>query len=121
MPKNFFDATVQPSRSDCEILRDDFEGVFESLETCVETLVDERRGKGAVVGSLFGILGSTSKLLWHGTGCAIRHTPRALATVASVKREIVETVTEELRQIEKERREREIRERILELKKRTGE
>jgi hypothetical protein len=117
----FFDGMSGVSRSDCEVIREDFEDVFESLEACVETLVDERRNKRAVIGGFFGILGSTSKLLWHGTGCAIRHTPKAIATVAAVKRELVETVTEELRTLEKERQELEIRERIMELKKRTGE
>jgi hypothetical protein len=107
------------SRSDCEIIKEDFEGVVSQLGECVETVADEYKGKGAVVGSMLGVLGATTKLLWHGTGCAIRHTPRALAAAAAVKREIAEAITEELKKAERERREREIMKRIESLKKKS--
>ena len=95
-------------KSDCNIILDDVEGVFGSIGTCFDTIVDEKKSKMQVAGSFFGFLGSTTKLLWHGTGCAVKHTPKAVATVVAVKRELTETITEEHYKYQKEQKEMEL-------------
>ena len=119
MSKKNYDLELYEKKSkgsDCDVILNDFEGVFGSIGNCFDAIVDERKSKMQVAGSLFGILGSTTKLLWHGTGCAVKHTPKAVATVVSVKRELTETISEEYYKYQREQKEQEIEEKIKQLK-----
>jgi len=103
-------------KSDCDIIMDDFGHLGNSLEKCFDTLADERKGKLKKVGSVMSVLGATGRLLWDGGSCAVKNTPKALATVASVKREVTETIVNEYQQYQKEVKQQELEERIRQLK-----
>ncbi len=106
----------QEKKSDCDVILNDVENVFGSIGSCVDAALDEKKSKMQVVGGLFGILGSTGKLLLRGTGCAIKHTPKALATVASVKRELTDTISDEYASYQKQLKEDALNEKIKQLK-----
>ena len=103
-------------KSDCDVLLNDVENVFGSIGNCVDAALDDRKSKMQVVGGLFGILGATGKLLLRGTGCAIKHTPKALATVASVKRELTDTISDEYANYQKQLKEDALNEKIRQIK-----
>ena len=105
-------------QSDCDIIMDDFSSLGSSLEGCFNTLLDERQSKMKKAGSLLGVLGSTGKLLFHGGSYAVKKTPKAIATVASVKREVTETIVNEYQQYQKELKKQELEDKIKLLKKR---
>lgn len=107
---------MKRKKSDCEIIKGDFDNLFGSIGNCLETSLDDKKSKMQVVGSIFGIFGSTTKLLWHSTGCAVKKTPKAIATVANVKRELTEIITDDYQQYKKELKEEELNTKIKELK-----
>ena len=106
---------VDRKPSDCELIVDDVENLFSKVGDCLDAAIDERRGKGEVVRGLFGVAGGLLKLGVRGTGCLIKNTPKAITAVASAKRELTEGLAEEYRRMEKERRERELGEKIARL------
>jgi len=109
-------STSSKKKSDCDIILNDVENVFGSIGSCMDTVFDEKKSKMQVVSGIFGILGSTTKLVLRGTGCAIKHTPKAIATVASAKRELTNTITEEYHRYQIEQKEQDLDNKIVQLK-----
>jgi len=105
------------SESDCDILLNDVDNVFGSIGTCFDNVLDDRKSKMQVAGSVFGILGATTKFLFHGTTCVVKNTPKALATVANAKRELTDTIANEYQEYQKELKEDALNEKIKQLKK----
>ncbi len=103
-------------RNDCDIILNDFENVFGSIGNCIDSAFDEKKSKMQVVGSLFGFGKSVAKLGWHGTTCVVKNTPKAVVTAAKYKREFVDSVTEEIGNIQKQMKEDELDEKIKRLK-----
>jgi hypothetical protein len=60
---------------------------------CLETVTSKNTSKIDVAESFFGIGKSLLKFGFDGTVCAIKNTPKAIATVATVKREVTDTLT----------------------------
>ena len=109
----------EEKKSDCDVMLNDVENVFGSLGNCIDsafdTAFDEKQSKMQVVGSIFGIGKAATKLLWNGTGCAVKHTPKAIVTAAKYKREFVDSVTEEISKVQKQMKEDELDEKIKRL------
>ena len=105
------------SESDCDILLNDVENVCGSIGKCFDNALDDRKSKMQVAGSVFGILGATTKFLFHGTTCVVKNTPKALATVANAKRELTDTIANEYQEYQKELKEDALNEKIKQLKK----
>jgi hypothetical protein len=99
-------------QSDCDVILNDFEGVFGSIGNCINTAVDNRKSKMQVVGSLFGIGKSVVKLGWNVGGCAIKHTPKAIATVADAKRKMIDAGTKEYAKYQKQLKEQALEDKI---------
>ncbi len=104
-------------QNDCDIIKGDFEDLFGSIGECFDSAFDEKKSKMDVVGSIFGFGKSITKLGWHGTTCAVKHTPKAIATVADAKRKLTDGITEEYQKFQKEMKEDELNEKIKKLKK----
>ena len=105
------------SKSDCDILLNDVENVFGSIGTCFDNALDDRKSKMQVAGSVFGILGATTKFLFHGSTCVVKNTPKAIATVANAKRELTDTIANEYQEYQKELKEDALNEKIKQLRK----
>ena len=104
-------------QSDCDIILNDVENVFGSIGDCLDATFDEKKSKIQVVGGLWGIGKSILKLGWHGGTCAVKHTPKAIATVADAKRKLTDGITEEYSKYQKELKEDALNEKIKRLKK----
>ncbi len=103
--------------NDCDVILNDVENIFGSIGNCIDTALDEKKSKMQVVGSLFGIGKSIARFGWDATRCAVKHTPKAIATVASAKRELTETISGEYQKFQKEIKEKELEEKIAQLKR----
>ena len=120
MKKKNYEMTLygqKKSVSDCDILSNDVENVFGSIGKCFDNALDDRKSKMQVLGSVFGILGATTKFLFHGTTCVVKNTPKAIATVANAKRELTDTIANEYQVYQKELKEDALNEKIKQLKK----
>lgn len=104
-------------QNDFKLILNDVENVFGSISECIDVSLDEKKNKMQVVGSLFGIGKSVVKFGWDATSCAVKHTPKAIATVANAKRELTETITDEYQKFKKEMKEKELEEKIAQLKR----
>jgi len=113
------DLVKHEAKSDCAVLEDNFINVFENLGECLDSVVDEKKTKMNVVGSLFGIVGSIGKLALNTTGCAIKNAPKAIVAVAAVKRELIEAGTQEWNKYQKQQKEEALHEKIMQLKLKT--
>jgi len=103
---------VREKKSDCDVLFDNTENVFKDLGNCFETAFDEKKTKLNVVGSIFSLLGSLTKLTFNVTGCAIKNAPKAVVAVAAAKREVVGILEEEYMDYKKQQKEDELNEKI---------
>ena len=120
MKKKNYEMTLygeKKSKSDCNILSNDLENVFGSIGKCFDNALDDRKSKMQVAGSVFGILGATTKFLFHGSTCVVKNTPKAIATVANAKRELTDTIANEYQLYQKELKEDALNEKIKQLKK----
>lgn len=120
MKKKNYEMTLhgeKKSESDCDILLNDAENVFGSIGKCFDNALDDRKSKMQVAGSVFGILGATTKFLFRGTTCVVKNTPKAIATVANAKRELTDTIANEYQEYQKELKEDALNEKIKQLKK----
>ena len=90
------------SKKDCDVILDNVEDVFSELGNCLEATFDEKQTKVGVLKSLFGFGKSLTKLTFNTGKCAIKYTPKAIVTVASVKREIVTAIQEEIKEQKKQ-------------------
>jgi len=90
------------AKKDCEIILENIEDVFGELGNCLDATFDEKKSKTSVIKGLFGIGKSLAKLTFNTGKCAIKHTPKAVVTVAAVKREIVTAIEEEIQEQRKQ-------------------
>ena len=103
-------------KSDCDLLLNDVENVFGSLGNSIDAAFDERQTKMDVAKGVFGIGKNLLKFGFNGTKCVVKHTPKAIATVASAKRELTDTITEEYHKYQIEQKEQELDDKIAQLK-----
>lgn len=115
--KNYEMILFDDKKSDCDILLNDVENVFGSIGQCFEAVLDDRKSKMQVAGSVLGILGATTKFLFHGTTCVAKNTPKAIVTIANAKRELTDTISNEYQEFQKEQREIALDTKIKMLKK----
>ena len=102
--------------SDCDLLLGDVENVFGSLGNCLGAAFDEKKSKMYVAKGAFGFTKSLLKFGFDGTKCVVKHTPKAIVTVANAKRELTDTIASEYQKFQKEQREQELEEKIKLLK-----
>jgi hypothetical protein len=103
-------------RSDCEIIKEDAEDLIGSIGECLETVVSKHTTKIDVVEGMFDIGKNLLKLGFDGTVCAVKNTPKAIATVADAKRKLIDAGTEEYYKIKKEMDEEALEKKISEMK-----
>jgi hypothetical protein len=101
--------------TDCDVVINRFEHTLLNLENCFETVVDDKKTKMNVVGSIFGFGFSLTKLTFSVAGCVLKNTPKAVVAVAAVKRDIIDSVTQEWNQFKKEQQEEALNEKIKQL------
>ncbi len=89
-------------KSDCDVLIDNAESMFDDLGNCFDTAFDDKKTKMNVVGSIFGLTRSIAKLALNTTGCAIKNVPKAVVVVANAKRELVTAIEEEIHEHKKQ-------------------
>jgi len=70
----------------------------------------------SLTGDLIKVGIFSSKLLWETTKFLAKNTPKAIVTVAHVKRELVDAIEDELAMIKKERQEALLEEKIAKIK-----
>ena len=102
-------------QGDCEVLLDSFEDTIGDLGNCFDAMLDEKKTKLNVIGSIFGFGASLTKLSFKVLGCAIKNTPKVIVAVAAVKREIVNELESEYNQYQKELKEDALNEKIKQL------
>ena len=105
-----------PQKNDCDIIVDNLENTFSDLGNCLDSMVDEKQTKISVLKNFFKFGSSLTKLLFKTTTCAVKHTPKAIVTVASVKREIVNTIEHEYKEYEKQQKKEALELKISKLK-----
>jgi putative N-acetylmannosamine-6-phosphate epimerase len=93
---------MKTQKSDCDILLDNAENMFGSLGICIDTVTDDKKTKMNVLGSIFGLGKSITKLTFNAGYCAIKNTPKAVVAVAAVKREIITAATAEYNRYQKQ-------------------
>ena len=103
------------TKSDCDLLLNDVEDVFGSLGNCLESAFDERKSKMDVAKGVFGIGKNLLKFGFNGTKCVVKHTPKAIATVADAKRKVIDGATEEYSKFQKEQKEQALEEKIKQI------
>lgn len=103
-------------KSDCDILFKNAEDTLSNLGNCFEYSFDDKKTKLDVVGSIFGFVGSLTKLTFNATGCAIKNAPKAVVAVASTKRELVTAIEEEIQTHQKQLKEDALNEKIKQLR-----
>jgi len=101
--------------SDCDFLVDKLEHTLDDFGECFETLFDEKKTKMNVVGSIFSFGFSLTKLTLNVAGCAVKNTPKAIVTVAAVKRELVTELEDGWNEYQKELKEEALNEKIKQL------
>ena len=102
-------------KSDCDVLIDNAESMFDDLGNCFDTVFDDKKTKMNVVGSMFGLTKSIGKLALNATGCAIKNAPKAVVAVAAVKRELVTAIEEEIHEQNKQAQKDALEEKIKQL------
>ena len=103
-------------KSDCDILLNDVENVFGSVGDCFESAFDERQSKMDVAKGVFGIGKNLLRFGFNGTRCVVKHTPKAIATAADMKRKVIDGATEEYSKYQREMREDALNQKIKQLK-----
>lgn len=83
-------------KSDCDILLNNTEDVFKDLGSCFESAFDEKKSKMSVVGSIFNLGKSLTRLTFNTGVCAVKNTPKVVVAVAAAKRELVNSIEEEI-------------------------
>jgi len=108
-------------RSDCKIIKDDFGDLIGSIGECFETAINKNTTKFDVAESVFCMGKNFLKFGFDGTVCAVKNTPKAIATVADAKRKLIDAGTEEYYKVKKKREEEALEEKIRQLKYRNIE
>ena len=104
------------NKSDCEVIMQNVENVFGNIGNCFGAAFDDEKSKMDVTKSVFGIGKSLLKFGWHTTSCIVKHTPKAIATVANAKRELTDTITDEYQKYQKYTKEVELNKKIKQFK-----
>ena len=114
-------ATRMTPKNDCEILLGNAENMLNDLGKCLDTAFDKNKTKMNVVGSIFSLGKSLTKLTFNAGYCAVKNAPKAVVAVASAKRELVNALEDEYNQYQKQLKEDALNEKIkqLQLKKPT--
>ena len=89
-------------KSDCDILFNNTEDVFKDIGSCFERAFDEKQSKMSVVGSIFNLGKSLTRLTFNTGVCAVKNAPKAVVAVAAVKRDIVNAIEEEIHEQQKQ-------------------
>jgi len=89
-----------------------FENVFGSIGECFDAALDEKKSKTDVAKGVFEIVKSLLKFGFDGTKCIVKHTPKAVVTVANAKRELTENIGSEYQKFQKEQKEQALEEKI---------
>jgi len=90
--------------SNCNKIINDIEDIFNDLGYCVENTFNPNQPKTNVVKGLFRFGGSLTKLAFDTTSCAIKNTPKAIVTVAALKKELLDTIEEEIDEYQKQQK-----------------
>ncbi|EDZ63694.1 hypothetical protein CBGD1_1314 [Sulfurimonas gotlandica GD1] len=98
------------------MLLNNAEGVINNLGNCIDSVFDKKKTKMNVIGSILGVGTSLTKLAFNATGCAIKNTPKAVVTVAAIKRKIVNTAAEGYNEYQKQQKKDALDAKILQLK-----
>lgn len=93
------------AKNDCDVLLDGAKDVFGNLENCFDSAFDDKKTKINVIGSIFGLGKSLTKLTFNAGCCIVKNTPKAVVAVASAKRELINAVEEEMREYDKQKKE----------------
>ena len=107
--------TIENEPTDCDVVIDRFEHTLLNLENCFETVVDDKKTKMNVVGSIFGFGFSLTKLTFTVAGCVVKNTPKAVVAVAALKKDIIESGTQEWNKYQIELKEEALNEKIKQL------
>ena len=102
--------------NDCDLIVNNIENTFSSLENSLETVIDDRKSKMHVVESIFGFGKSLTMLTLNLTSCAIKNAPKLAVAVAATKREVIEAGTNDWNQYQKELKKEALYEKIKQLK-----
>ena len=105
----------QNKLTDCDLFIGNLENTLLDFEHCLDVVIDDRKTKMNVVGSIFGFGKSLAKLTLNVTGCAIKNVPKAVVAVAAVKREIITELENEYNQYQKELKEEALNKKIKQL------
>ena len=101
---------------DCYVLIDKAELAINDLGHCIDTVLDTKKTKLNVVGSIFRFTSSLTKLTFSATSCAIKNIPKVVVAVAAAKRELVNVIEEEVRETQKQYKEDALDEKIKQLR-----
>jgi len=101
--------------NDCERIKMDIEKLFGSIGGCLDATFDANKSKMDVTKGVFGIGKNLFKVGWDATSCVVKHTPKAIVTVANAKRELIDTIQEEYGKHQKQRQEDVLDEKIKRL------
>lgn len=107
---------MKTKKSDCDILMNNTENMFNSLGKCIDTIADDKKTKMNVIGSIFGVGKSITKLTFNVGLCAIKNTPKVVVAIAAVKREIVTATTEEYNEYQRQIKKEALDAKIMQLK-----
>jgi len=107
-------------KSDCDILLGNTENMFNDLGNCFETAFDDKKTKMNVVGSIFSLGKSITKLTFNAGVCAVKNAPKAVVAVAAVKREVVSSLEESIKEHNKKKQEDALDEKIKQLSFKSG-
>ena len=107
---------MRSKKSDCDVLFEGVESVANDLGSCFDTAFDERKSKANVIGSLFKLGASMTKLTVKAGVCAVKNTPKAVVAVANAKRELVDGIESGINQVQKEMKEDALEQKIKMLK-----
>ena len=101
---------------DLKSLEHNFCNVLKDFNDCFEVPLSEKKSKVGVVGSIFNLGKSITKLTLNTGSCAIKYAPKALFIASTVKRELINFGIEEWNQHQKELKKEALKEKIEQLK-----
>ena len=101
---------------DCDLLLEDAEKTLGSLGACINSALDENKSKTDVTKEVFGLGKHLLKLGYDTTKCAVKYTPKAIATASRAKRELSHTATAAYQTLHKGYREQKLEEKIRQLR-----
>ncbi len=111
---------MSKQKTDLDKIEDNVTDMFDSIEHCFDALsADKKRASGFLKG-LFGFGVHCTKLTYNLVFSAIKYTPKAVTTIAKVKRDVSDEIVGAYNEIQKEKLEDNFNRKIKELKKKNG-